>query len=70
MADKRLNEGVSLFNKGEKNMHSLETTISKAKIILKKELPKWKEQKQGIVTLDVSQRFHLASLKHRGDYKN
>jgi len=64
-ADKRLNEGVSLFNKGEKKYALAETTISKGENYFEKGISEIeKAKKQGIVTLDVSQRFHLASLKH------
>src|SRR3990167_11468552 len=64
-ADKRLNECVSLFNKGEKKYALAETTISKGENYFEKGISEIeKAKKQGIVTLDVSQRFHLASLKH------
>src|SRR3990172_3611913 len=64
-ADKRLNEGVSLFNKGEKKYALAETTISKGENYFEKGISEIeKAKKQGIVTLDVSQRFQLASLKH------
>src|SRR3989338_9242539 len=64
-ADKRLNEGVSLFNKGEKKYALGETAVSKGENYFEKGIAQIeKAKKQGIVTLDVSQRFHLASLKH------
>ncbi len=65
-ADKRLNEGVSLFNKGERKYALAETTISKGENYFEKGIAQVERaKKQGIATLDVSQRFHLASLKHR-----
>ena len=81
-ADKRLNEGVSLFNKGEKKYALAESTISKGENYFEQGISAIERaKKQGIVTLDVSQRFHLASLKHmeiikglinesRGEIKN
>lgn len=65
-ADKRLNEGVSLFNKGEKKYTLGETTISKGENYFEKGIAQVERaKKQGIITTDTSQRFHLASLKHR-----
>lgn len=65
-ADKRLNEGVSLFNKGEKNYALAETAISKGENYFEKGIAQVeKAKKQGIVTAGTSQRFYLASLKHR-----
>jgi len=65
-ADKRLNEGVSLFNKGEKNYALAETAISKGENYFEKGIAQVeKAKKQGIVTAGISQRFYLASLKHR-----
>ena len=65
-ADKRLNEGVSLFNKGEKKYALAETTISKGENYFAKGIAEVERaKKQGIVTAGTSQRFHLASLKHR-----
>ncbi len=65
-ADKRLNEGVSLFNKGEKKYALAETTISKGENYFEKGIAEIERgNKQGIVTAGTSQRFHLASLKHR-----
>ncbi len=65
-ADKRLNEGVSLFNKGEKKYVLAETTISKGENYFEKGIAQVERaKKQGIITASTSQRFHLASLKHR-----
>ena len=64
-ADKRLNEGVSLFNKGEKKYALAETTISKGENYFEKGIAQIERaKKQGIITAGTSQRFHLASLKH------
>src|SRR3989338_3097792 len=65
-ADKRLNAGVLLFNKGEKKYKLGETTISKGENYFEKGIAEVERaKKQGIVTAGTSQRFHLASLKHR-----
>lgn len=65
-ADKRLNEGVSLFNKGEKKYSLGESTISKGENYFEKGISKIEmAKKQGIIVEDISQRFHLASLKHK-----
>ncbi len=64
-ADKRLNEGVSLFNKGEKKYKLAETTVSKSENYFEKGIAEVERaKKQGIVTTGTYQRFHLASLKH------
>src|SRR3989344_5316230 len=66
MADKRLNEGVLLFNKGEKNYALGETAISKGENYFEKGIDELeKAKRQGMDTISTSQRFHLASLKHR-----
>src|SRR3989344_9305688 len=65
-ADKRLNEGVSLFNKGEKKYVLGETAISKSENYFEKGITEVERAKrQGMDTISTSQRFHLASLKHR-----
>lgn len=65
-ADKRLNEGVSLFNKGEKKYVLGETAISKGENYFEKGIAELeKAKRQGMDTINTSQRFHLASLKHR-----
>ena len=70
-ADKRLNEGVSLFNKGEKKYALAETTISKGENYFEKGIAQIERaKKQGIITAGTSQRFHLASLKHRETIKS
>src|SRR3989344_4302328 len=70
-ADKRLNEGVSLFNKGEKKYALAETTISKGENYFEKGIAQIERaKKQGIITAGTSQRFHLASLKHRDTIKS
>ena len=70
-ADKRLNEGVSLFNKGEKKYALGETAISKGENYFEKGIAQIERaKKQGIATADTSQRFHLASLKHRETIKS
>ncbi len=64
-ADKRLNEGVFLFNKGEKKYAFAETTISKGENYFEKGIAELeKAKKQGIVTASTSQKYHSASLKH------
>ena len=70
-ADKRLNEGVFLFNKGEKKYSLGESTISKGENYFEKGIAEVERaKKQGIVTTGTSQRFHLASLKHRETIKS
>ena len=70
-ADKRLNEGVFLFNKGEKKYSLGESTISKGENYFEQGISEIeKAKKQGIIVEDISQRFHLASLKHKETIKS
>lgn len=65
-ADKRLNEAVSLFNKGKSKYALAETTISKGENYFEKGIAQVERAKRGgIDTAGTSERFHLASLKHR-----
>ncbi len=65
-SDKRLNEGLLLFKKGESKYSLGETTISKGENYFEKGIAEIERaREQGIVTTDISRRFYLASLKHR-----
>src|SRR3989344_1902417 len=69
-ADKRLNEGVFLFNKGEKKYSLAESTISKGENYFEKGISEIEmAKKQGFTVKDIFQRFHLASLKHKETIK-
>jgi|SRR3989338_11221392 len=65
-ADKRLNEGVMLFDKGLSKYSLLESTISKGENYFEKGIGQLQlAQKQNIPIASLIQKYHLSSRKHQ-----
>ncbi len=70
-ADKRLNEGIFLFKKGESKYNLAESTISKGENYFNKALGELNQAKrQGEAISDIAPRLYKSSLKHQEIIKN
>ena len=65
-ADKRLNEGVMLFEKGSSKYQLAETTISKGENYFEKGLSQIQTAKNQNLPVDsLIQKYHMSSHKHQ-----